>query len=483
MHISSLIIAWIFFNACHGANLLFEPEIDDVAPLKPNSHAPSSPEQSRKSLTSHGDHAKEVVKKFLDQLDSREQSKQNAKVDSSDAQQQCGYASCDLGKDGYINVHMVPHTHDDVGWLRTVDQYYYHEVQYILDTVISDLLDEPEHRFIYVEIGFFIRWWRQQDDTMRHQVKRLVNAGRLEFILGGWCMNDEASTHYSAIIDQHAFGFRFLRTNFGECARPKIGWQIDPFGHSREQASLFAQFGFDALFFARLDYQDRDARLKAKSMEMMWRASQSLGDQSSLFTSVLFDMYGPPGGFCFDCDDAPIQDDQRLEDYNVDDRVKEFFARIDDRAKVYTTNHIMMTMGSDFQYQNAVVNFKNIDKLIRYVNAAAEASGRKINLFYSTPSCYVNAVNKANLTYTHKEDDFFPYASSESAFWTGYFTSRAALKGYERATNNFFQVCRQLDALTLLGAEHGSDKKIQILRDAMGVVQHHDGVRSVCAGI
>ena len=65
--------------------------------------------------------------------------------------------------------------------------------------------------------------------------------GRLEFISGGWSMHDEATTHYNSMIDQHSFGAEFLSSEFGDCARTKIGWQIDPFGHSREVASLFAQ--------------------------------------------------------------------------------------------------------------------------------------------------------------------------------------------------------------------------------------------------
>ena len=37
----------------------------------------------------------------------------------------CGYDACPEPKPGHLNVHLVPHTHNDVGWLKTVDQYFY----------------------------------------------------------------------------------------------------------------------------------------------------------------------------------------------------------------------------------------------------------------------------------------------------------------------------------------------------------------------
>jgi len=36
---------------------------------------------------------------------------------------------------------------------------------------------------------------------MKDQVKGLVKNGQLEFINGGWCMNDEATTYFEDIID------------------------------------------------------------------------------------------------------------------------------------------------------------------------------------------------------------------------------------------------------------------------------------------
>jgi hypothetical protein len=109
---------------------------------------------------------------------------------------------------------------------------------------------------------------------------------------------------------------------------PKVTWQIDPFGHSSTQAALLsASAGFEGLFFARLDHQDRDQRLASKNMEFIWRGSPSLGEQAEVFTGAFLNGgYGPTSGFCFDikCADTPIIDDKSFIDYNLPNRVQEF---------------------------------------------------------------------------------------------------------------------------------------------------------------
>ncbi|XP_025265136.1 lysosomal alpha-mannosidase isoform X1 [Camponotus floridanus] len=392
----------------------------------------------------------------------------------------CGYKACHAVDPTKLNIHIVSHTHDDVGWLKTVDQYYFGSrstiqkagVQYILDSVIKALLADPNRRFIYVETFYLWKWWLRQNEKVRADVKMLINEGRLEIIGGAWSMNDEACTHYHSLVDQFTWGFRRLNDTFGSCARPHIGWQIDPFGHSREQASLFAQMGFDGMLFGRIDYQDKSKRLNDQSMEFIWKSSPSLGKRANLFTTAMYNTYSPPPGFCFDvlCADEPMIDDPDSPDYNIEKRVDLFLTYAHTQARAYKTNHIILTMGDDFNYQQADMWFDNLDKLIKYTN---QRNGSAVNVIYSTPSCYLKAVNDKKLQWPTKNDDFFPYASDPHSYWTGYFSSRPTSKYFERMGNNFLQASKQLITLTNL---KNHDEKLEHFREAMGVMQHHDAV-------
>ena len=194
---------------------------------------------------------------------------------------------------GKINVHLVPHSHDDTGWQVTVDQYFAHQVFYVIDTVVTELGKDPNRKFIYVETAFFARWWDQANDAKRALATRLVKDRQLEFINGGWCMHDEASPMWTAMVDQTTRGHQFIVKHFGAEFTPRGTWQIDPFGHTNTQAWLLgAEAGMESLFWGRMDWQDRKMRYDKQQgtdgFEWIWQGSASLGKSAQIFAGNLF---------------------------------------------------------------------------------------------------------------------------------------------------------------------------------------------------
>jgi len=252
----------------------------------------------------------------------------------------------------------------DSGWLITVDQYYMERVQFILDTAVEELMRDENRKFMFVEQAFFQRWWHEQSAGVKAVVKQLVKEGRLDLsVNGGWCMHDEATPHYSAMVDQTAYGHQLLMNEFG--VSPRIGWQIDPFGHSATQGSLLSQgVGFDALYFARIDYQDYGERIKNKNLEFVWRPSKSRGKHSQVFTGEIINHYGPPGKYDYSNHGNWLQDDPELHDFNICDQVDDFVKVSLDRGASTRGKHIFIPMGDDFSYDNSRRWFKNMDKII-----------------------------------------------------------------------------------------------------------------------
>lgn len=105
---------------------------------------------------------------------------------------------------------MVSHSHDDVGWINTPEEYYEIKVRTIITSVINSLLENESRRFSQAEIYYFEKWWKEQTESMRESVRMLVREGRLEFVNGGWVASDEACPTYEEILQNLMLGHSFL---------------------------------------------------------------------------------------------------------------------------------------------------------------------------------------------------------------------------------------------------------------------------------
>ncbi|KAJ8951630.1 hypothetical protein NQ318_012300 [Aromia moschata] len=312
----------------------------------------------------------------------------------------------------------------------------------------------------------------------KSQVRQLIDQGRLEIVNGAWSMNDEAAVHYQSTIDQYTLGLRVIEDALGKCARPRVSWQIDPFGHSREQASLLTQMGMDAIFFARFDYRDIAKRRSEKTMDMLWTGSANLGSESNLFASGLYHQYNCPAGFCFDikCNDPPIITNPNSPEYNWENRINEFVNFIKEQSQFYPTSHILITLGDDFQWKAAHNGYINVDRLIEgFKKFNPKIEDKEINVIYSTPSCYTKAVRdyveEKNIALDVKTDDFFPFSYTTVSVFTGYYTSRPTSKRLERFANSLLQPTKQIT--TIAGKPYYFNNT---LSQAIGVMQHHDAI-------
>jgi lysosomal alpha-mannosidase len=175
-------------------------------------------------------------------------------------------------------------------------------------------------------------------------------------------------------------------------------------------------------------------------------------------------------------------DDPLLENYNVHSRAWDFVYYFRNMSLHYRNKNLMHTFGEDFHYATANTWFKNLDKLINYINAHKEIFNLTVQ--YSTPSIYLEAINKEGATYPTNEYDFLPYADHDSGYWTGYFTSRTALKGHTKYVGRYLQSVRTYFALLqyysmsnyIKNNQQAIFSALDTIEQAMGVLQHHDAV-------
>lgn len=372
----------------------------------------------------------------------------------------------------FITVHLVAHTHNDAGWIATADSYFNGNwrgcVKCIIDAVVAGLQKNPARKFVYVEQYFFQKWWNLQNEEKKNIVRNLVKNGQLEFLNGGWVMNDEGCTYYDDIIEQMTLGHRYIKSQFNQTVN--AGWHIDPFGHSAPQARLFSEMGFDSWFFERIDSDDFENRKKTGDLEFIWRPEGYNKNKNFLLAHANFmKYYLAPFGYCITvfCAGGDHGTAQRYADW------------IKGQVAYYPkTKHILHQIGGDFEWRSADYQFQQLERLITFFDNNPQYG---IKAQFSTPSLYAEAVYKEtlahNITLAEKTDDFFPYRDAPNAFWTGYFTSKPHLKKAIRDGSRYLQsVKKLLSKLYFKGNLTFADigNATTDFEAALATLQHHD---------
>ena len=386
-----------------------------------------------------------------------------------------------------INIHVIPHTHMDPGWLNTPEEYYFNErIEDIFDTMLNSLLKDKKKTFVINEIFYFLKWYNSKDKKAQSKMKQLINKKRVEFVSGGYVVNDEATPLYYNIMDQIRIGHQFLQEEFGII--PKTGWYIDSFGHSAANAHILSKLNYENLVLGRLHYDYLDLLKDNQNIEFYWAPFSN----KSILTHILPLHYG----FNLFQEDLGKWDSDF--DSNIDQIYTDLFNNLKESSRGLRHNNIMFLYGDDFQFKDSGL-FSNIDKLINLIKKPEKQENIKkilntnetINFFYSTPENYFNSMRndlkeKGKSLETFKNIDFYPLRTD--CFWTGFFTSRPYLKGYIRkASNIFFTLSKyySLNRLTNQNLYQYSDNNnslsnLDSFRKVVGLTQHHDAITGTC---
>ncbi|GAB1289597.1 Epididymis-specific alpha-mannosidase [Apodemus speciosus] len=422
---------------------------------------------------------------------------------------------------GPIRAFVVPHSHMDVGWVYTVQESMRAYAANVYTTVVAELVRKEQRRFIAVEQEFFRLWWDGvASEQQKQQVRQLLDEGRLEFVLGGQVMHDEAVTHLDDQILQLTEGHGFLYETFG--IRPRFSWHVDPFGASATTPTLFALAGFNAHLISRIDYDLKDAMQEAQDgrvlvpaaftgisicdevalegLQFVWHGSPSLSaEQQEIFTHVMDHYsYCTPShvpfsnrsGFYWNGvavfpepppDGVYPNMSEPVTVANIHLYAEVLVANVKQRAAWFRTPHVLWPWGCDKQFFNASVQFDNMDPLMEYINNRTAQFG--ISVQYATLNDYFQALHDSNVTWDIRDHhDFLPYSSEPQQAWTGFYTSRSILKGLARQASALLYAGESMFTRYMWPDPRGTLdptwalQQLRQLRWAVSEVQHHDAI-------
>ena len=83
----------------------------------------------------------------------------------------------------HFPVFVVPHSHNDPGWLKTFEEYFRLQTVHIFNNMVEKLKQEPGRKFIWAEVSYLSMWWAQVNLVKRAECVIFDDGGEQTFIL------------------------------------------------------------------------------------------------------------------------------------------------------------------------------------------------------------------------------------------------------------------------------------------------------------
>ncbi|KAJ1735468.1 mannosyl-oligosaccharide 1,3-1,6-alpha-mannosidase activity protein [Coemansia biformis] len=427
-----------------------------------------------------------------------------------------------------LTVHILPHSHSDIGWNLSFEGYYRASVHEVMRRVVVELWADRQRRFTWGDLAFLDLWMGEEGDvpngrlagssaelTWRQVVKELVSRGQWEIVGGTYVNPDEGMTSWWAhnmIVD---VGHRVLAREFNMTT--SVGWQIDSFGHTNTLAHVLSNAGYQTLMMSRMSYRDKYDFASHSDLQFLWLSGEhhaaAAGVDANRVTAgrpllvhFLTDHYAYPSKR-FDFDKATECDTGAL--------LNELLLVARRHVRQYPAHgHVLIMMGDDFRYVKAAHAFSCLDSLM------AASRGHKqwadVTLRYSTVSDYFGAVRPymeqidGRVALAHASDqqrqepsvnrelrlhsgDFYPYQDKPyEQYWSGILASRPYLKWLIRNTEQIVQHVEALVAMLQIrenarggGTDVGAvwavlEEHLEYCRKQVAISYHHDAITGTC---
>ncbi|XP_032521675.1 alpha-mannosidase 2 isoform X2 [Danaus plexippus] len=399
-----------------------------------------------------------------------------------------------------LKVFIVPHSHNDPGWLKTFENYYKTQTRAIFTNMVEKLNEGVGRKFIWAEVSYLALWWASDaTDKEKLAFQKLLKSGQIEIVTGGWVMNDEANSHWLSIVQQLTTGHQWLMDNVGYI--PKNHWSIDPFGYSSTQPYLLKLSGLENSVIQRVHYRVKKELAMNRQLEFKWRQLWDGVGKTDMFTHMMpFYSYdiphtcGPDPKICCQFDFKRLPGNgvtcpwgippRKIIQKNVNERSSIILDQWRKKAQLYRSNVLLVPLGDDFRYDRANEwdnQYSNYDMIISHIN---ENDSWNAEVQFGTLSDYFKALHEeVKLSdFPVLSGDFFTYADRNQHYWSGYYTSRPFYKRMDRVLLAYVRAAETISMQVFLSSSTRQlvslqlEERVDAARRALALFQHHDGV-------